>query len=188
MNPQQRTPSTPPSVQTQITIDELYEPLNQSLQRWGRHHHACYPVFQSLVEMDFAIVGVQAEKLLRSEANKVEYQRSVIDVDRQKAVWSLLRKAIISLEPSLLKFDRPIVHALQQVAKTGEWPRNVPVPPECCGYLALSFAYVWKSKSTREVARLFGVGRRSLACLRSRALSEVVQRFLAWERHCSTMH
>lgn len=179
--------TSPDQQQAHICVNELYKRLNKSLQRWGKYSHASYPVFQPIVELKLKIVEKRAEKEARLEANKVDCQRDVIEIDHQKAVWSLLREAIIGLEPSLLKFERRIMLALQQLPQTGQWPQNVTIPPECWGYLVLSFAYVWKTKNTREVARLLGIPKASMRTIRTDALREVVQRLQAWEQKSQSL-
>ena len=178
---------TTPEEQTHIRVEQLYPRVNKSLQQWGRYSHACYRVFQEIVELKLKIVEKRAEKEVRLEGHKVDCQREVMDLDRQKAVWSLLREAIIGLEPSLLKFDRRIMLALQQLPQTGQWPQNVTIPPECWGYLVVSFAYVWKTKNTREVARLLGIPKASMRTIRTDAVREVVQRLQAWEQKSHTL-
>lgn len=174
-----------------VREEQLYPLVNQALHRWGKYHYACYPIFQPIVELKLKIVEKRASQLVRLEANHSPSDeeaplRDVTDCDRREAVWSLLREAIIGLEPSLYKFEPPTIQALQQLPLTGEWPRHLPVPPECWGYLRLSFAYVWKNKSTKEVARLLGISRFGLRTIRNAALQEVVQKLLAWEKRCAT--
>lgn len=181
--PSTRTDSLP----AHFSIEELYEQMNKSLQRWGRSSDSCYHVFQPIVEMNLAIVEQWAKKLVRLEEEKIGSQRDVIELDHQEAVWSLSRKVIQGLEPSLIDFERPVVQALQQLSQTGQWPKNVAIPPECRSYVALSLIYIWKSKSSKEVARLFGMPKRSFYQFRANAIHKVVKRLQAWEQHCTTM-
>lgn len=189
MNSQQRTPKPPrPLPQTHISVSELYKPVSQSLQRWGRYDDACYDVFQPVVDVNLKIVEKHAQELVELEMNKVDYHRDVTDLDRQKAVWSLLNKGVQGLEPSWFNFDPRITSALQTVRETGEWPQNLPVPLECRGYVALMLIYVKNTKTSSEAEKVLDVPKRTFCKIRKRAIREIVHRLLAWERHGITRH
>jgi hypothetical protein len=141
-----------------------------------------YRLFQPVVELSPAIVESHARKRVRQEIEFTEAPRVLINHDRQKAAYELIKLAILTLRPPAAELDQSINDAFNSLPYV-EWNKYPVVPPECYHFLSLYYAYLHKPAITAEqLVRLFGMSERVGHNLRNAALHWVVSKLYQWER------
>jgi hypothetical protein len=152
----------------------VFPAVNESLRRWGRLRWANWTAFEPLVNVRLSIVETEAVRLVEEE----HLPRDVTEEDRQRAAWSIVKRAIECLRP--IELDSRLQEALGALP-VGGWPEGLPVPWELQQYLVLAGEYVWRCH-VADLAEWLSVHQRTVANIRLGAVRSVSVRIAAWER------
>ncbi|MEM7298427.1 MAG: hypothetical protein AAF391_09200 [Bacteroidota bacterium] len=165
-----------------VSVDELTDYLNKSLEAWGRPSTADYTVFQPIVELRLDIVETHANHIAKTDDSLLPYCTMVMPYHRRQAVWELIRNAIKTLRTYHSGTHPDVEEALDNLPHQS-WPDSLPIPTEYREYIILSYAYVWREynmKAEYVAGNILNIAYSSRNNYRKNALKTIAQRILDW--------
>lgn len=170
-----------------INIDGFTELLNTTLEQWGRSNTTKYLIFQPIVDLRLNVVEKHANHIAESEKSRIPYF-TTMPYHRLQAAWELIYNAIGTLRPRHIVIQPEIDNLLENLPNQ-PWPKEIPVPRECRGYLILSYAYIWNEydfKAEYLAESVLGISYSARNIYRREALRTVAQRILDWNEVCDS--